>query len=161
MIAELGVDMSVFKSKAHVAAWAGVCPGNNESAGKRKREGRSQLLASATFTSCSALVEAAHGASRKNGTCPNLNEKFFRLKARRGYLRRAVAIAHKILKAAYVILCTSTGVEYCDLGTAYLDAIDAQRVKENLVRRLERLGYEVTISPHATERSALAPGAVG
>jgi transposase len=139
MIAELGVDMTVFKSKAHLAAWAGVCPGNNESAGKRKRSdvrrGNVHLM--------TALVEAAHGASRKKDTY--LKDKFFRLKARRGYLRAAVAIAHKILKAAYVIL--ATGVDYRDLGTAYLDALDARRVTTNLVRRLERLGYTVAIAP--------------
>jgi transposase len=139
LIAELGTDMSVFKSAKHLAAWAGVCPGNNESAGKRKRtdtrKGNVHLM--------TALVEAAHNASRKKGSY--LKDKFFRIKARRGYLRAAVAIGHKILKAIYVML--STGVEYKDLGEAYLDAIDAQRVKNNLVRRLERLGYEVTIAP--------------
>jgi hypothetical protein len=91
-----------------------------------------------------ALVEAAHNASRKKGSY--LKDKFFRVKARRGYLRAAVAIGHKILKAVYVML--STGVEYKDLGEAYLDTIDAQRVKNNLIRRLERLGYDVTIVPH-------------
>lgn len=138
MIAELGVDMSVFKSMRHLAAWAGACPGNNESAGKsrrsRTRKGNVHLL--------TALVEAAHGASRKKDTY--LKDKFFRLKARRGYLRAAVAIAHKILKAAYAIL--SSNLEFRELGTAYLDAVDARRVTTNLVRRLERLGYEVTIA---------------
>jgi len=74
-----------------------------------------------------------------------LKDKFFRLKARRGYLRAAVAIAHKILKAVYAML--STGAEYHDLSSAYLDAVNAQRVKGNLVRRLERLGFDVAISP--------------
>jgi transposase len=141
LIAELGTDMSVFKSAKHLAAWAGVCPGNNESAGKRKRtdtrKGNVHLM--------TALVEAAHNASRKKGSY--LKDKFFRVKARRGYLRAAVAIGHKILKAVYVML--STGVEYKDLGEAYLDTIDAQRVKNNLIRRLERLGYDVTIAPHS------------
>lgn len=139
LIAELGTDMSVFKSAKHLAAWAGVCPGNNESAGKRKRtdtrKGNVHLM--------TALVEAAHNASRKKGSY--LKDKFFRIKARRGYLRAAVAIGHKILKAVYVML--STGAEYKDLGEAYLDTLDAQRVKNNLIRRLERLGYDVTIAP--------------
>ncbi len=139
LIAELGTDMTVFKSAGHLAAWAGVCPGNNESAGKRKkgpaRKGNVHLM--------TALVEAAHGASRKKDSY--LKDKFFRLKARRGYLRAAVAIAHKILKVVYVML--STGADYCDLGAAYLDAIDAKRVTGTLVRRLERLGYDVSIAP--------------
>jgi len=76
-----------------------------------------------------ALVEAAHCGSRK--TDSYLKDKFFRLKTRRGYLRAAVATAHKILKATYVML--ATGVNYRDLGTRYLDAIDAKRVTGNLV----------------------------
>ena len=95
-----------------------------------------------------ALVEAAHGASRKKDSY--FKDKFFRLKARRGYLRAAVAIAHKILKAVYVML--STGADYRDLGAAYFDAVDSRRVTGNLVRRLERLGFDVTIAPR------LAPG---
>lgn len=154
VIAEIGTDMSVFKSPAHLAAWAGVSPGNNESAGKRKRsaarKGNVHLM--------TALVEAAHGASRKKDSY--LKDKFFRLKARRGYLRAAVAIAHKILKAVYAML--STGAEYHDLGSAYLDAVDVQRVKGNLVRRLERLGFDVAISPRPpaqpTEPEAEAVG---
>jgi transposase len=141
IIAEVGIDMSVFKSAGHLAAWAGVCPGNNESAGKRKRSnsrrGNIHLL--------TALVEAAHGASRTKDTY--LKDKFHRLKARRGYLRAAVAIAHKILSAVYVMF--SKGVEYRDLGTGYIDAVDARRVSGNLVRRLQRLGYDVTLSLRA------------
>lgn len=141
IIAEVGIDMSVFKSAGHLAAWAGVCPGNNESAGKRKRSnsrrGNIHLL--------TALVEAAHGASRTKDTY--LKDKFHSLKARRGYLRAAVAIAHKILNAVYVMI--SEGVEYRDLGTGYIDAVDARRVSGNLVRRLQRLGYDVTLSLRA------------
>ena len=133
----------VFKSAAHLAAWAGVCPGNNESAGKRKagtaRKGNVHLM--------TALVEAAHAASRKKDTY--FKDKFFRLKARRGYLRAAVAIAHKILKAVHVML--STGTDYRELGAAYLDASDARRVAGNLIRRLERLGYDVTLTPRPPE----------
>ena len=153
MIAELGTDMSVFKSAGHLAAWAGVCPGNNESAGKRKRsearKGNVHLM--------TALVEAAHGASRKKNSY--LKDKFFRIKARRGYLRAAVAIAHKILRAVYVML--STGADYHDLGAAYLDAVDAKRVTGNLVRRLQRLGYEVTIAAHSSKALPAPPEPAG
>jgi len=145
LIAEIGVDMSVFKSASHLAAWAGVCPGNNESAGKQKstatRKGNVHLK--------TALVEAASAAARKKGSY--LKDKFFRLKARRGYKRAAMAIAHKILKAAHRIL--STDAEYEDIGETYLDHLDERRVAANLVRRLERLGYQV----HLAAREASAP----
>ena len=153
IIAEIGTDMTVFKSHAHLAAWAGVCPGNNESAGKRKRgqarKGNIHLM--------TALVEAAHCASRTKGSY--LKDKFFRLKARCGYQRAAVAIAHKILTAVHVML--STGAEYRDLGEAYLDTVDTRRVTRNLVRRLERLGYDVAISPHPAQASPVQPEAPG
>jgi len=135
MIAELGVDMSVFHSVHHVAAWAGVCPGNHQSAGKRK-SGRvrwGNVLLKTT------LVEAATAAACAKGTY--LRDKFFRLKARRGYKRAAMAIAHKILIAAYHML--STGQAYRDLGEAYLDRLGEQRITVHLTRRLERLGYLV------------------
>jgi transposase len=153
IIAELGTDMTVFKSAAHLAAWAGVCPGNNESAGKRKRgparRGNVHLM--------TALVEAAHGASSTRGSY--LRDKFHRLKARRGYPRAAVAIAHTILNAVYVML--STGADYRDLGAAYLDTIDTQRVKTNLVRRLERLGYDVAITKRPADGPHAQQDAVG
>ena len=139
LLAELGTDMSVFPSARHVAAWAGVCPGNNESAGKRKatsaRKGNVHLR--------TALVEAAVAASRKKGSY--LRDKFHRLRARRGPKRAAMAIGHKILVAAYHML--STGTSYKDLGASYLDGLDPRRVTRNLVRRLERLGYGVTLQP--------------
>lgn len=90
IIAELGVDMSVFQSVSQVASWAGVCPGNNESAGKRK----TSRIPKGNVYLKTALVEAANSAARAKGTY--LRDKFYRLKARRGYKRAAVAIAHKI-----------------------------------------------------------------
>jgi transposase len=139
VIAEIGVDMSVFLSVHHLAAWAGVCPGNHESAGKQKsgrtRKGNVHLR--------TILVGAAISASHKKGSY--LKDKFYRLKARRGALRAALAIAHKILVSAYHML--AKGLGYRELGEAYLDQIDQTRTAANLKRRLERLGYIVTLQP--------------
>jgi transposase len=137
LIAELGVDMTVFHSADHLAAWAGMCPGNNESAGKRKntlaRKGNIHLK--------TALYEAARPASQTKGSY--FKDKFYRLKARRGYKRAAIAVGHKILNAAYHML--AKGEDYKDLGEAYLDHLDKTKTAGNLVRRLQRLGYEVKI----------------
>ncbi len=141
IIAELGVDMDVFPTAQHAAAWAGVAPGNNESAGKRKyqpgRKGNVHLM--------TALVQAAVCASKKKGSF--FKEKYWRLKARRGPKRAAVAMAHKILVAAYHMLARKK--DYKDLGTDYLDRTAATLVKRNLVKRLERLGYRVLLEPAA------------
>jgi transposase len=136
LIAELGVDMRVFGSAGRAAAWAGVAPGNYESGGKRRpgatRKGNPFLT--------TALVEAAQAAASAKGTY--LRDKFHRLKARRGYKRALVAIAHKILISAYHML--ATGADYQELGEAYLDRMNSKRVATHLIRRLERLGYDVT-----------------
>jgi transposase len=138
IIAELGVDMSVFGTVSQLASWAGVCPGNNESAGKRK----SSRIPSGNLYLKSGLVEAANAAARAKGTY--LRDKFFRLKARRGYKRAMVAIAHKILVAIYHML--SQQVSYNDLGDLYLDKLNKNHLTRNLVHRLERLGYAVTLT---------------
>ena len=139
LIAELGCDMSAFRSSQHLAAWAGVCPGNNQSAGKR-RQGR---VRQGNLVLKTALVEAASSAARTRGSY--LKDKFYRLKARRGYKRAAMAIAHKILISSYHML--AEGVDYRELGEAYLDHIGHRVSTANLVRRLERLGYTVQLQP--------------
>lgn len=148
LIAEIGIDMKVFVSARHLAAWAGVSPGNNESAGKKKsgkaRRGNVHLK--------TALVTAAIGVSRSKGTY--LKDKYHRLKARRGGIRAAVAIAHKILVAAHQML--SKNVPYKDLGDSYLDKIDETRTAKNLVRRLERLGFTVQLERKPAESVASA-----
>src|SRR5208337_1471084 len=101
LIAEIGVDMSVFLSVYHLAAWAGVCPGNHESAGKQK-SGRARK---GTVHLSTMLVGAAMSAARTKGSY--LKDKFHRLKARRGGLRAALAIAHKILVSAYHMLANN------------------------------------------------------
>ncbi len=141
IIAELGVDMSVFGSASQLASWAGVCPGNNESAGKR----RSSRVPKGNVYLKTALVEAANAATRAKGTY--LRDKFFRLKARRGYKRALVAVAHKILVATYHML--SQEVRYNDLGDLYLDRLNKHHLTRNLVHRLERLGYTVTLEQKA------------
>ncbi|MGH8567673.1 MAG: IS110 family transposase [Gammaproteobacteria bacterium] len=141
IVAELGTDMGVFRSAQHAAAWAGVCPGNNESAGKHRRAGARK----GNVHLRTALVEAAVAASRKKGSY--LRDKFYRLRARRGTKRAAMAIGHKILIAAYHML--STRMPYKDLGATYLDGMEKRRTTQNLVRRLERLGYDVTLGPKA------------
>jgi transposase len=139
IIAELGVDMSVFQSVSQLASWAGVCPGNNESAGKR----RSSRIPKGNVYLKTALVEAAHAAARTKGSY--LRDKFYRLKARRGYKRAAVAIGHKILVSIYHMV--SQNVSYNDLGDLYLDKLNKNHLTRNLVHRLERLGYSVTLAP--------------
>jgi transposase len=139
LIAELGTDMTIFPTARQAAAWAGVCPGNNESAGKRhghaKRKGNTHL--------CSVLVQAAFGASQKKGSF--LKDRFWRIAARRGKKRAAMAVAHSILVAAYEMI--RRAVHFRDLGASYLDRLLEATVKKRLVRRLEGLGYRVTIEP--------------
>jgi transposase len=137
IIAELGIDMSVFQSVSQLASWAGVCPGNNQSAGKRK----SSRIPKGNVYLKTALVEAAHSAAKSKGTY--LRDKFYRVKARRGYKRAAVAIGHKILVATYHML--SQNVSYNDLGDLYLDKLNKHHLTRNLVHRLERLGFAVTL----------------
>ena len=137
VIAELGVDMSVFHTVSQLVSWAGICPGNNESAGKRK----SSRITKGNVYLKTALVEAANAAARAKGTY--LRDKFYRLKARRGYKRALVAVAHKILIAIYHIF--SQNVSYNDLGDLYLDKLNKHHLTRNLVHRLERLGFEVTL----------------
>lgn len=141
IIAELGVDMSVFENVSQLASWAGVCPGNNESAGKRK----SSRIPKGNVYLKTALVEAANAAAKAKGTY--LRDKFYRLKARRGYKRAAVAVAHKILVAIYHMF--SHQVCYNELGDLYLDNLNKHHLTRNLVHRLERLGYTVTLQQKA------------
>lgn len=138
LIAELGIDMRVFGSAPRAACWTGICPGNDLSAGKR----RSGRISQGNVHLKTALVEAASAAARAKGTY--LREKFFRLKARRGYKRAAVAVAHKILIAAYHML--DKQVSYNDLGDAYLDKLSSKNLTRRLVQRLERLGFHVALT---------------
>jgi transposase len=137
IIAEIGVDLSHWPTAQKLAAWAGVCPGNHESAGKarsgRTRQGNLYLK--------SALFLAATTAARTRGSY--LKDKYHRLKARRGAKRAGMAIAHKILIAAYHTL--TEGTDYIELGEAYLDKLAEKRITRGLVHRLSNLGYKVTL----------------
>ena len=142
IIAEVGTDLSRFPTAGHLASWAGMCPGNNESAGKRHtgktRKGDSALRV--------ALVEAASAASRKRNSY--LQAQYRRLAARRGKKRAVVAVGHTILVVAYHLI-TNKESFYQDLGIHYFDERDRQHVERRLVRRLEALGYAVSLQPAA------------
>ena len=141
IIAELGVDRSVFGNVSQLASWAGICPGNNESGGKRK----SSRIPKGNVYLKTALVEAANAAAKAKGTY--LRDKFYRLKARRGYKRAAVAVAHKILVAIYHMFTHQ--VCYNELGDLYRDKLNKHHLTRNLVHRLERLRYTVTLEQKA------------
>lgn len=135
MIAQLGVDMSVFPSERHISSWAGVSPGNNESAGRRlsgrTRRGNRYLR--------SALVQAAWAAARQKGTY--LNSKYWALRKRRGEKRAILAVAHKLLVHAYHLLRDMSA--YRELGPEYLSKLSSKSVSK-MVHALEAQGFTVT-----------------
>ena len=141
LVAEIGSDLTRFPNAKHLASWAGLCPGNHESAGKRHsgktRKGSPWLRA--------CIVQAAHAAARTKGTY--LAAQYRRLAARRGRAKAAVAVAHSILIIVYHVL--TEGTVYCDLGANYFDERDRQAVQRRLVHRLEGLGYTVSLTPAA------------
>ncbi len=142
VIAEIGVVMARFPTAGHLASWAGLAPGNNESAGKRKsgrtRKGSPSLRAQ--------LVEAAQAAAHTKDTY--LSALYHRVAAHRGHKKAIIAVAHAILIIIYRLLDRKE--PYRDLGANYYDERNRQAAERHLVKRLERLGNKVTIEPIQT-----------
>ena len=144
IIAEIGVDMSRFPTAGHFASWARVCPGTHESAGRR----RNTSTGTGNPWLRSALVEAALGAVRAGRSHPNFfGARYSRLAGRRGAKRAQMAIAHSMLVAIYHML--RDGAHFLDLGPAHWDDHHRESVAQRSVRRLEQLGYRVTIESAA------------
>jgi transposase len=141
MVAELGVDMRVFPTAAHVASWSGLCPGNNESAGKHKsgrtRRGNRWLRA--------ALVEAAQSAVGRPQSA--YAARYRRIMRHRGHNKAILAVAHAILVTAYHLLTRKT--TYQELGANYYNERHTERARRRAIQALERQGFRVTLEPAA------------
>ena len=139
IVSELGTDMDRFPSDKHLASWAGVCPGNYESAGKRMSgkttHGNAYLRA--------VLCEVAWVIAYTKGTY--LSAYYHRIAHRRGRKRAILAVAHKLLIIIYHVLKTKK--PYTELGEDYFEQIDSARIQRRAIQRLEQLGYDVTLTP--------------
>jgi transposase len=137
LVAEIGVDMTRFPTAGHLRSWAGLCPANDESAGKR----RSTRLGKGAPWLKTTLVQTAWCATRAKQSY--LRAQFLRLKARRGPRKAIVAVAASILTAAYYIL--ARGEDYHDLGPTYFDRTDRQKAARRLLRKLSELGFHADL----------------
>lgn len=139
IIAETGANMSVFETPGRLASWTGVCPGSNESAGRTKS---AHILPGNKYLKA-ALGTAALSASRSKGTY--LAAKYWRLTARRGPMKAIVALEHSILTAVWHML--ADGECYADPGPDHFTRLDPIQAKNNAIRKLQSLGFDVTITP--------------
>jgi transposase len=138
-IAEIGLDMERFPTHRHLASWAGLCPGNHESAGKRKKgKTRKGDLWFRRYA-----IEMALAASRTKETY--LNAFYHRLLRRKGHKKAVVAVAHTILVIIYHVI--KHNVPYRELGADYFDKLNITYIKRHHVKRLESLGFKVTLEP--------------
>jgi len=142
LVSEIGVDMSRFPTVGHLISWAGLCPRNDESAGKR----RSTRLRQGAPWLKTTLVQSAWSAARcKKGYLP---AQFRRIKSRRGPQKAIIAVAASMLTSAYFIL--RDNVDYKDLGSDYFDRTDRKKAASRLLKRLSDLGFTVEIKEHAS-----------
>jgi len=148
IVSEIGIDMGRFPTDAHLLSWAGMCPRNDESAGKR----RSNRLRKGAPWLKAVLVQCAWAAVRKKARY--LSAQFHRLKARRGAKKAILAVAASILTAAYHML--KTGTPYRDLGPHHLEPASKAARANKLLKRLAALGYTIDIKPLAQPDPAVS-----